>query len=324
MNRTAQPPPARAAAGGTWRDIRQEMPLDAITRAGRRRQVGRWLKFSLGCCGVALAAWGAYEAAHRWTTDRTAVTKAVRSPAVRQVTVVTDPGGVLSTVWVRGVLDLPPAASLLALDLAALRERLLAFGQVRGVELALVFPDTLAVTLQERTPVARVQAVDAQGIPRPLLVAKDGVVYEGIAYDPAMLATLPHLDGVRLVPAGRGLRPIEGMAVVADLLTNAQLQAPHLYRDWQVVSLARLAEHDEIVIRSREIPEIVFSRREGFFRQLARLDYVTDRVRERLGAAPTSVNLALGSQVPTTMPPAAESLRSPSSSSNPRKNFRDL
>jgi cell division protein FtsQ len=267
-----------------------------MSRRGRRRQLAAWAK--VGALSVV---------AHSWSTDRAALATAVRSEVVRDVVLITD--GVLTRDWAAGVLALPKSASLMALDLPALRDRLLTSGQVRVAVLARSFPDTLVVTLQERTPVARVQAADPDGKARQLLVAKDGVVYEGLNYDKAMLAGLPWLDGIRLVKSGNGYEPVAGMADVSALLSTAQLQAPHLYREWLIVSLARLAGRDEIVVKAQDIPEIIFSRKRDFFKQVAQLDYVIDAA-HGLEAAPMlqSVNLSLEGQVPVRLQGSPDAL----------------
>ena len=295
-----------ASPGRSWRNIRQEVQPVAMSRQGRRRQ--RLAGLKLGGWGLlaALAAWGGYTVIHSWETDRSALATAVHSAPVREVVLKTD--GVLDRRWAAGVLALPPAASLMALDLPALRDKLLVFGQVRVAVLTRSFPDTLVVTLQERTPVARLQAVDGSGQPRQLLAARDGAVYEGAGYDRKMLAGLPWLDGIRLVRSGPGFEPLAGMADVADLLTTAQLQAPHLYRDWLIVSLARLADNDEIVVKAQDIPAIIFSRKRDFFKQIAQLDYVVDRARGLPAPALQSVNLALEGQVPVKLQGSPEEL----------------
>jgi hypothetical protein len=304
MNASADnlaPPPGRS-----WRSIRQEV-RPAMSRRGRRRQLAAWAKVGALSVLAAGGGWGIYEVAHSWSTDRAALATAVRSEVVRDVVLITD--GVLTRDWAAGVLALPKSASLMALDLPALRDRLLTSGQVRVAVLARSFPDTLVVTLQERTPVARVQAADPDGKARQLLVAKDGVVYEGLNYDKAMLAGLPWLDGIRLVKSGNGYEPVAGMADVSALLSTAQLQAPHLYREWLIVSLARLAGRDEIVVKAQDIPEIIFSRKRDFFKQVAQLDYVIDAA-HGLEAAPMlqSVNLSLEGQVPVRLQGSPDAL----------------
>lgn len=295
------PPPGRS-----WRNIRQEVKPLAMSRKGRRRQIFAWLKVGAFCTFAAAAAWGVYVVVHEWRTDRAALTTAVHSEPVRDIVLITD--GVLTQKWVSGVLQVPKAASLMSLELPVLRDKLLAHGQVRVAVLTRSFPDTLVVTLQERTPVARVQADDGSGAPRQLLVAKDGVVYDGLNHDKQMLAGLPWLDGIRLVRSGNGFATIDGMSDVSALLSTAQLQAPHLYRDWLVVSLARLAERDEIVVTAKDIPEIVFSRKRDFFKQVAELDYVIDAARVLPEPALQSVNLSLEGQVPVRLLGSPEEL----------------
>lgn len=318
-----------AVPGRSWRTIRQEVKPLAMSRQGRRRRLLAWTKVAALVAFVAGSGWGIYEIAHSWVTDRAALATAVHSGKVKDVVVITD--GVLFRDWVNGVLALPKSASLMALDLPALRDRLLASGQVRVAVLTRNFPDTLVVTLQERTPVARVQAEDSSGVARQLLVAKDGVVYDGLNYDKAMLATLPWLDGVRLVKSGDRFEPIEGMAEVSALLSMAQLQAPHLYREWLIVSLANLAERDEIVVRAEDVPEIVFSRKRDFFKQIAQLDFVIDETRRlEHPLLLQSVNLSLEGQVPVVPRAAtpAELAALPAASfslqPSPRKTKREL
>jgi cell division protein FtsQ len=291
-----------SAPGRSWRDIRREVQPLAMSRQGRRRRRLEWLKVVALCSFLAVAGWSVYEVVHSWETDRSGLATAVHSQPVREVILITT-GGVLTTQWVTDALALPKSASLMALDLTALRDKLLSFPQVRAAVLTRSFPDTLVVTLQERTPVARVQADDGSGAIKHLLVARDGTVYDGFNYDRLMLAGLPWLNDIRLVRSGTGFAPIAGMEDVATLLSTAQLQAPHLYRDWLIVSLARLADQDEIIVKAQNNEEIVFSRKEDFFRQVAQLDSILDRISEQTGGtvAVQKVNLALGGQVPVTL-----------------------
>lgn len=270
-----------------------------MSRQGRRRQIFTWMK--AGAIGTLFAAvlWGGYVVVHSWETDRAALATAVHSEPVRDIVLITD--GVLSQQWVSDALALPKTASLMSLELPALRDRLLQCGQVRGAVLSRNFPDALVVTLQERTPVARVQASAGAGSPQQLMVARDGVVYAGLNYNKQMLATLPWLDGIRLVRTANGFEPIAGMADVSALLSIAQLQAPNLYREWLIVSLARLVERDEILVKAQDIPEIVFTRKRDYFKQIAQLDYVVDAARALPEPTLQSVNLSLDGQVPVRL-----------------------
>jgi cell division septal protein FtsQ len=317
--------------GRSWREIRQEVTPRALSRKGRRRRRLEWLKLSLLSAVVGGLAAVIYLAVHTWQDDRAALAAVSGSEPVRQLSVITD--GTITRKWVEDALALPKGTTLMELDLPALRDRLLESGQVRTAVVTRSFPDVLVISLQERTPVARVQVQVGLGPPTQFFVARDGAVYPGFNYDQPMVASLPWLDGVRLVRTGRGFAPVPGMEAVTNLLVTAQLQAPHLYRDWMIVSLARLEAHDEIVVRSQDIPEIIFSRREDFFKQVARLDYIADMARQQPAAgAIQSVNLALGGQVPVRLASTPTELGSQADSpkfnllptSTQRKGPRDL
>ncbi len=298
-----------APIGRSWRTIRQEVTSRAMSARGRRRQQLAWFKGLALVVLIGGSTWGLVAIFNAWESDRAALASAVKSEPVREIVLVTD--GVLTREWVAQTLALPRNVSLMALDLGAQREMLMAHGQVRVAVLTRSFPDTLVVTLQERTPVARLQIEDRLGAPRQLLVAKDGVVYDGAHYDKTMVAGLPWLAGFSLRRAASGgYEPIAGMEQVADLLSTAQIQAPHLYREWLIVSLARQRENHELIVKAQDIPEIVFSTRDDYFRQLAQLDYIIDATRAQLGDEPAlqSVNLALGPQVPVKLARTPEEL----------------
>jgi hypothetical protein len=295
MNKTT----AAAPVARTWQDISQSVNPRAMSKAGRRRRLAATLKLAGVLSVLAAVAWGAIEISNTIGNSPNKLGVAESGPPLQGIVLTTD--GVLDHTWAGRTLALPKNASLMSLDLYALRTRLLATGQIKAAVLTRNFPATLVINIQERSPVARVQVQVGDAPPRALLVARDGVVYDGKNYDSALLDTLPWLDGVRLAHAGNGFAPIDGMDVVADLLTTAHNQAEHLYRTFVVISLARLASDGELVVRSKDIPEITFSTRDDFFRQLARLDYVLDLVRLQPDKSLQSVNLASGLQVPVTI-----------------------
>jgi cell division protein FtsQ len=261
----------------SWREVRQKVNPRAMTRHGRRRlgwSVARactlvLLFGGLAALGVLWMIGGSFD------SPAGRIAPVVKAEPLREIVVLTD--GVLTEAWVTEQLALPPDIALMAVDLEAARQRLESAGQIRHAVVARDFPGTLAVTLEERTPVVRVMVPLDPKKPEPLLVARDGVVYRGTNYDPGMLERLPWLDGVRLTRSGDDVLPVEGMDRVSELLLAGQQEAPHLARTWQIVSLA---EAPRLIVRTADVREIVFEPA-NFRRQFARLDYLLDLYREQ-------------------------------------------
>jgi len=63
------------------------------------------------------------------------------------------------------------------------------------------------------------------------------------------------------------------------------------------------------VVKAQDVPEIIFSRRRDFYKQVAQLDYVIDAA-QGLEAAPAlqSVNLSLEGQVPVRLQAASDAV----------------
>ncbi len=280
----------------SWRDIPQQVTHRSLSSEGRKRVWMRVVKTTC-CVGVVAAlAWGGLEVAGTFQENPKQVPSAMQSAPLKDLVLSTD--GVLNQAWTNRTLALPKNTSLMALDLFQLRARLLASGQVRAATLTRNFPSTLTVSLSERSPVARISTQDKDDRPRTLLVARDGVVYEGEGYDANMVATLPWLAGVKLTRVGGVLQPIVGMESVAELLAKAKLEAEHLYSTWKIVSLGRLESDGEIEVTTRESTKITFGITEDFFRQLAALDAILDAAAAHPEKSPRAINLAVGAQVP--------------------------
>jgi cell division septal protein FtsQ len=231
---------------------------------------------------------------------------------------------VLDVAWLERTLALPRHVALMELDLERLRSRLLSHGQVESATIARQFPDRLVVRIAERTPVARLR-VEQDGQPKDLLVAPDGFVFEGEGFDATMLAALPWLSGIALLPEGAGFKPISGMATVAQLLTDAQFSALNLYQAWSSVSLARLANDREIEVTTKNGTMIIFSATGDFFVQLATLDYLLEKL-ANTPVARARIDLTLGRNVPVLLeaPSAAADRRPASTPVNPPSFFSVL
>jgi cell division protein FtsQ len=292
----------------TWRDIPQQVRPRAMSREGRRRLIVGAMRATVGVVVFGSVAWVAWEMAEVLRENPASAPNAARSDRVRSLVLVTD--GVLDKVWLARTLALPGDATLMGLDLARLRSTVLGEAQVSSAAVIRNFPDTLTVRISERSPVARLMAQSGADSPRMLLVSRDGVAFPGTGFEPAMVASLPWVDGVRLVRRGASIAPIDGMSAVADLLASAKLEAEGLYRTWLVISLARLASDGEIEVHTRQGMRIVFGANEDYLRQIARLDLLIDDSSDP--TRPLSyVNLSLGSQVPVSYGTAAPTLGGP-------------
>ncbi len=270
-----------------------------MSKEGRRRRLGQTLGMLAGFATLVAAVWACWQVlAILQNSPRSAAVSADAVPIGDNLTLSSD--GVLNkdTAWLKRTLALPANATLMGLDLQQAQKRITASGQVASVVLVRNFPATLSVSVAERSPVARVMAQAANGSSQVLLVSREGIIYDGIDYNPAMVDSLPWLDGVRLVHSGRGLAPIAGMETVADLLVRARLEADHLYRTWTVLSLARLQSDGQIEVRTRDGLKVIFGTGEDFFRQLSRLDMLLDKVAAvpAARAALREINLSLGAR----------------------------
>ncbi len=281
-------PPARS-----WRDIHQDIAPRSMSGEGRKRLAFSTLK-TIGIIAIVCTSlWGGYELFLLWQHDPVTLKAPVKNSPVREIVLQSD--GPLDHAWVSRTLDLPKGIDMMELDLYALRERLLAHGQVRTAVLARKFPDKLSVVLEERMPVARVRVPSLDGSLTDYFVARDGFVFSGINFTADRTDLLPYLDGLKLKRTAKGFSPVEGMETVSDLLGTARINAFELYSRWRIVSLARLAVDGVIVVRSTDVPEITFGTRDDFLKQLAQLDLIIDRTRAQPdGRTLASVNLSVG------------------------------
>jgi cell division septal protein FtsQ len=279
----------------TWREIPQVGGARPVNKTGKRRLVMTAVRFwSMTGLAVASLIIG-YMALRMWRDNPGGLAGPSESVPLREIVMRSD--GVLDLAWVKQTLAVKPGVGIMSLDLTELQDRLMASGQVRTAVISRRFPDVLAVVMEERSPVLRVQSQGDESARAALFVARDGTVFSGENYDEALVSSLPWLDGVSLVRAasGRGFARIDGLVPVS--------------RSFQRVSLARFARDRVVIVGTPDVPEIVFGTHAelGFFQQLARLDYILDELRAQPGGKVVrSINLSLGGrQVPVAFEPAA-------------------
>ncbi len=293
-----------------WRDIPQEITPRAMSRVGRRRLTLRTFR-NIGLIALALVlVYGGFRLYETMQTDPALLTAAAGGQPVQHIVLETD--GVLTQAWVEEVLQLDTTVGLMELDLWALRAKLEAHRQVRKADLRRKFPDTLLVHLEERSPVVRLRArLDDREL-NDYLVSRDGVIFEGHEFTPGNVRSLPWISGVKLLEGPGGYEPLGGMDRVADLLATAQGNVPELYATWKVVSLGKLARDGQIIVQTSEVPRIIFGLREDFYTQVARLDLILEKVRNRPEPL-QSIDLSVGAeQVPVALNLSAGSAGAPS------------
>lgn len=269
----------------------------AMSKQGKRRRLGSGFRVIIALISLGVVVWISWKVVILLEHGpRSSATAASSVPINGHLTLISD--GVLDNDerWLKSVLDLSDDATLMSIDLKQLQDKLLSQGQVASARLIRIFPSTLAVTITERIPVARVMAQSKEGITQTLLVARDGVAFVGLDYNPGLLNSLPWLDGISMVRQGNGFVPIQGMTIVSDLLIQSKLWVNALYQTWNIVSLDKLQSDGLIKIKTKDRILITFGTQEGFFRQLARLDTLMDTVKTGTAGRATlrEVNLSLG------------------------------
>jgi len=286
----------------TWRDIPQAVKPRAMTSRGKRRYALRLVNLTLGVAFVLGATWAAIELTEGFANNPSKIARATQSAPLRTLKLNTD--GVLTQEWVKNSLRIPANAALMEVDLTPLQSRLLSSGQVRVAILSKTFPDTLNVSLTERSPVARIKVEPTDSPTGEMYVARDGVVFSGACLDKELVDSLPWIDdpiAKNRTKDGR-IAPVSGMETVSDLLTKARYEGGRIYSMLRNLSLARLESDGEIEVRSPECEGIIFSTREDFFRQLSYLDFLRDTIQPTAEAPLARIDLSHGSTVPVTYP----------------------
>jgi cell division septal protein FtsQ len=241
-----------------WRDLHQDdfrrTTTTEVARRRKWRRIWRWVGFTSLALFFCFALVYASVHASKESGDLDPVT------VVSRITLRTD--GVLNDKWISRALDMKRGMDIDKLDVAAVRAKLLAIGQVKSAAVTLKMPGELVVELREQSPVMKARVQLSPGIVKTLLISREGVVYEGFNYPDGTLRALPWVEGltIRKNPGGKDYAPLTGLEPVTNLLETARTGWPYLYRDWNSVSLARYKGADsqvsllEVTTRSTPVP----------------------------------------------------------------------
>jgi len=286
---------ASAADGAqSWRDLAGPRRSRVNSPQARRRRRAQWLRLGLALLllgGLLAAAVAVFRMQDAEGTERS-----IAAPSRPIERIIFDTDGVLPEGWLGSVIELKAGTGMMEADIHALKAALEAEAQVKSARVERVFPSSLQIVIEERTPVLRLAVAGPDGKARQKLVARDGTIYDGVGYPRSMLANLPFLEPYRH-PQGAYL-PLEGIERVAQLLESARRERPDLFATWRVVSLRHYSGDLDlpgqvIEIRSKLVPRIIFGAAADFGRQLDRLDYILAYVRQRGNPSMERIDLSL-------------------------------
>ena len=276
----------------SWRELAGPRQSRVNSSLSRKRRKIRWIKL-VGIILVCLIVTVGIIQVRKRDDDGVAST-AAKAGSIERIGFYTD--GALSDEWLNSVIRLRPGMSMMEVDIYALKEILEANAQVKSASVERVFPSDINIEIIERKPVMRLMIASVNGSRNLRLVARDGVVYKGLGYSATSLKQLPFLQPYRH-PDGSYF-PLHGIEQVAQLLELVRSKQPNLFRTWQVVSLEHYAGNQDlpgqvIEVRSKVVPEIIFSATTDYAMQLDRLVYLLNYLEKRGNPSLERIDLSL-------------------------------
>ena len=278
----------------SWRELAGLRSAKVSSSLSRKRRKTRWIKLSgiLLICGVVVGVM--IRSFQGPNSDGNTTSIAATAGFIQRVELYTD--GVLSDEWLDKTIQLQPGMSMMDVDIHALKEILESTAQVKSASVERIFPSDIYIEITERKPVMRLMISSANGSRNLRLVARDGVVYNGIDYSATALKQLPFLKPYRH-PDGSYF-PLQGIESVAQLLDLVRRTQPDLYRTWQVVSLEHYSGNQDlpgqiIEVRSKSVPEIIFSATKDYALQVNRLVYLLSYLEKKGNPSLERIDLSL-------------------------------
>ncbi|KRP37112.1 MAG: hypothetical protein ABS34_04405 [Opitutaceae bacterium BACL24 MAG-120322-bin51] len=284
------------SAGGkqSWRELAGPRRSRVNSAQARKRRQTRWFKFLAGFLLLLVLLGGLAWVGWTFKNSEETIPMTPSSKPIERIIFDTD--GVLPDNWLSQTIKLRPGMSMMEADIHALKKSLEADVQVKSASVERVFPSDLRIRVKERVPALRLAVAGADGKRHLRLVARDGRVYDGIGYSKARLENLPFVQPYRHVDGS--FFPMRGIESVAELLELVRSTEPKLFRTWQVVSLQHYSGDLDlpgqvIEVRSTIVPRIIFSASAGYRRQLDRLAYILEYVRNQGNPSIERIDLSL-------------------------------
>ena len=284
------------SAGGkqSWRELAGPRRSRVNSAQARKRRQTRWFKFLAGFLLLLVLLGGLAWVGWTFKNSEETIPMTPSSKPIERIIFDTD--GVLPDNWLSQTIKLRPGMSMMEADIHALKKSLEVDVQVKSASVERVFPSDLRIRVKERVPALRLAVAGADGKRHLRLVARDGRVYDGIGYSKARLENLPFVQPYRHVDGS--FFPMRGIESVAELLELVRSTEPKLFRTWQVVSLQHYSGDLDlpgqvIEVRSTIVPRIIFSASAGYRRQLDRLAYILEYVRNQGNPSIERIDLSL-------------------------------
>lgn len=283
-----------AGSEQSWRELAGPRRSRVNSPQARKRRHTRWVKFLAALMVLTVVIGGLAWAGMALKNREEKIPITPTSKPIERILFDTD--GVLPDNWLSKTIKLRPGMAMMEADIHALKETLEADVQVKSASVERVFPSDLRIRVSERVPALRMAVAGPDGKRLLRLVARDGVVYSGLGYPKATLKNLPFVQPYRRIDGGSF--PMRGIEKVAELLELARSTEPKFFRTWQVVSLEHYSGDLDlpgqvIEVRSTMVPRILFSASADYGRQLDRLAYILEYVKNQGNPALERIDLSL-------------------------------
>ena len=261
-----------------WRGIKQTAGRQAVSTIARKRKIIGRAKM----CGVIIIilfmAGGIAYSVHFFRSNDNQIILAGTSAPVRRINFQSN--GELDHHWFEQNIAWPQDATIMEVDIFAIKQMLEKKGQINSAVVSRKFPDELHIEVIEREPVLRARVRRNKKKIEEVYIARDGTVYFHESYKITKNKHLHYLDGVRFKQNGDHIFSLSGIEIISQLLDLAKLNYPNIFKSWEVVSCKEFDElnglSDEFIkVRSSIVREIIFAPFD-FDRQLAQLARVIE------------------------------------------------